>query len=237
MNVPEDVRNAICKASRLTGVAEDLLTAFAFVESGFRRDVIEGGATSKTKVKGLFQITEDTWHRYRKSVGYSLDINEQAYTAALIIRDLHDKYNGNKDLMCIGYNGGEGVSDSLLRLGGINEANIKIAVSRDKGKKGFGPEKVKEILNYPKRLSEALGEHVFPVSATKEASVIKVTTSDKAEEVIKCDPNKTLFENLFTLSNDHIRNVSLDSNYAKSKLVSLILNGLSHLSTHSRVKS
>ena len=101
LNVPYNVQQAIRNASVKTGVPEDLLTAFAYIESGFAQDVIEGKRRSHTQVRGLFQITGSTWKLARKlsnnpnerTLGYSLDINEQAYTAALLIRDLLQKYN------------------------------------------------------------------------------------------------------------------------------------------------
>ena len=63
-------------------------------------DVWEGTvAKSGTNVRGLFQITGDTWRAYRPGTRYSTDPYEQAKTASLIVKDLYNKYNGNLDLL------------------------------------------------------------------------------------------------------------------------------------------
>lgn len=158
MIIPENVRQAIENASKKTGVSESLLQAFAQVESNFQQN-----AKSPTNVRGLFQITGSTWHSVRgKDVKYSTDFNEQALTAALLIKKLLEEFNGDRNLTAIAYNAGSGVANFIKRHGGLSTQSVISAVhnERAKGSAGFGYGKEKEVIQYPQKIAEALGEPI-----------------------------------------------------------------------------
>lgn len=158
--INNDVSEAIRNASAQTGVEERLLRAFAYVESNFGQNTL-----SETGVRGLFQITGDTWRSIRKknsaTLGYSEDYNEQAYTAALLIRDLLKKYDNNRSLAAIGYNAGESVATYVQRHGMSNQAIVNaVQQLRSEGVAGFGAGKEQEVINYPVKIANALNESV-----------------------------------------------------------------------------
>jgi hypothetical protein len=255
INIPENIKSAIKKASSNTGVSEDLLIAFAEIESGFDEDVISGNRNSDTGVQGLFQITRKTWDSIRNPgikpsargyIRYSLDINEQARTAAILIKQFLMKYNGDKQLIAIAYNAGEGVADKIKRLGGVNPANIRSAVQdyRSLNIPGFGPGKIKEVLNYPNKLAKALGDPQMIIASVTTSVVAdmskKVTSTIKQEPIVKYDPNKSLMDNLFSNSSAQINNmpgslISDKIDFKKAPLVARIQSGLAHLRTAPKI--
>lgn len=215
LNVPYNIKQAIKNASARTGVPEDLLTAFAYIESGFAQDVIEGKRRSHTQVRGLFQITGSTWKLARKlsdnqnerTLGYSLDVNEQAYTAALLIKDLLQKYNNDYTLTAIAYNAGEGVASYVKRYGN-NTSTIRraVALQRAKNQKGFGEGKEKEVTEYPIRLLKALGKPVVISENTNYnydvTNSTKTSTSNNFQtNGIEYNAESSFIENVF--SNGH----------------------------------
>jgi len=239
INVPENVKIAIANAAVKTGVPENILTAFAYVESGFRPAVISGEQKSPTKVQGLFQITESTWEDNRHNTPYSLDINEQAYTAGLLIRKLLNQYGNDPELTCIAYNAGPGVANRLKRSG-INRSAVEDAVAyyRNQGAKGFGPGKVDEIMQYPIKLRAALGGNyaVAPSASYNYAAPSSqlsedkdVSASSQGGEQPTVDPEKSFVENLFAGASKEVRSMAEvveKSDIANSKLVNDIRAGM-----------
>lgn len=203
LNVPLEVQNAIREASAKTGVDEKLLTAFAYVESNFGHNTL-----SATKVRGLFQITGRTWESVREkhgaTLGYSESYNEQAYTAALLIKDLLAKYNDDYYLTAIAYNAGEGVADKVKRNGKTKESIVDaVQAQRAKGGKaalGFGYGKEKEVITYPQKIEQALGAPVTIDSSVPIVANFKdqsVSGQNNKEVIVKYDPDKPFVINLF----------------------------------------
>ena len=242
INVPENVKLAIANAAKKTGVPENILTAFAYVESGFSAKVISGEQRSSTKVQGLFQITKDTWKANRPDMSYSLDINEQAYTAGVLIRKLLNQYHNDAELACIAYNAGPGVADRLKRSG-INRPAVEDAVAyyRNKGEKGFGPGKVNEVLTYPIELRAALGgnyavapsvsnTYAPPSSQSSKDKDVAAPSSSDGQPVI--NPEKPFLENLFAGAAKEVRimsEVAAKSDLNDSKLVHAIRAGMAKM--------
>jgi hypothetical protein len=242
LNVPLNAQNAIREASIKTGVDERLLTGFAYIETDFGRNTL-----SKTGVKGLFQITGATWERVRRennaTLGYSEDYNEQAYTAALLIKSLLKKYNDDYYLTAIAYNAGEGVADAVKRHGKTKEAIVAaVQAQRAKGGKaaiGFGYGKEKEVITYPQKLEQALGAPITidasvpPIANFRDQSV----TGSAKEAEYKYDPDKSFIVNLFAANANKIAEGSkiTDASVKNSKLVSRIKAGIAK-QKHNRPK-
>jgi hypothetical protein len=208
ITVPQNIKDAIANAAKAHEVDESLLTGIAYTESKFDPGVINGTQTSKTKVQGLFQITGKTWSELHKSDGaaYSLDVVEQANTAAKLVKQLSLQYNNDVDLITIAYNAGPGVADRL-RGKNIDYANISSAVQYfiDKNEPGFGSDKINEVWRYPQRVKQAMGYPVtistsIPVNPTQSTNNVsgKTVTSGKPQQSQKYNPNYTVAEN-FTL--------------------------------------
>lgn len=211
INVPENVRAAICRAADEFGIDEEVLLAFAWVESGFRPDVIKGETKSHSGVKGLFQITGGTWNDIRPGTAYSLDINEQSRTAAMYIKKLMGRYNNQLDLVCIAYNAGPGVANKIKSGYSVRDAVLHY---RYRGYKGFGKGKVAEVNSYPRKLNKALSaamgvtdaldlsgryqklENPEHVNQPSKPSVIADSTVTL--DGYKFDKNKSIIENVFT---------------------------------------
>lgn len=206
INIPQNIKNIITSAATLTGVDENLLIAIAYVESGgFNPSVINGEQTSKTSVKGLFQITETTWAEIHKKDGatYSLGIFDQALSAAQYIQTLNARYANNLDLVLIAYNAGPEVAN---RLKGkvIDYISVSNAVQHfiDKGMRGFGPNKISEVWNYPQKVKRAMGEQVsinpslsqtfIPNTSTKQVTSYSLASRQQF------DPRYSVMEN-FTI--------------------------------------
>lgn len=220
ITVPQNIKDAISLASRATGVPEDLLTGIAYIESHFKPGVINGTQTSKTQVSGLFQITGATWKAVRKDgAEKSLDINAQAYTAALLLRKLSIQYNNNRDLIAIAYNAGEGVANRLKGKEITYDA-VKQAVAPYIGTKGFGYDKVQEVFQYPRKLAEAMEQPIttgssVPINAINQTNnKDNSVTSTTQTKLQKFNKKFSVIEN-FTLE---------DSGTALAKLNSKILN-------------
>jgi hypothetical protein len=233
LNVPLNAQNAIREASIKTGVDEKLLTGFAYIETDFGRNTL-----SKTGVKGLFQITGATWERVRRknnaTLGYSEDYNEQAYTAALLIKSLLKRYDNDYYLTAIAYNAGEGVADAVKRHGKTKEAIVAaVQAQRAKGGEaaiGFGYGKEKEVITYPQKLEQALGAPITidasvpPIANFRDQSV----TGSAKEAEYKYDPDKPFIANLFGANANKIAESSkiTDASIKDSKLVSRIKAGI-----------
>lgn len=249
MNIPAAVEEAIHQASIKTGVDEKLLQGFAAVETNFGQRTL-----SNTGVRGLFQITGSTWKSVRKqhgaTLGYSEDYYEQAYTAALLIKDLLKKYNNNRDLVAIAYNAGDSVANYVQRYGSSKgrEQAISEAVGnlRRLNTPGFGQGKEKEVFNYPVKLAKAMGEPVTidskikipaPIPAHTENVKVAAKTNDhqavtspqqvKDEQKYKYVRSRPFISNLMGSHNDEIAMLAkIDAKHMKqSKLVKRIIAG------------
>lgn len=192
--ISNEVAQAIKNASEKTGVEENLLRAFASVESDYGRRT-----SSRTGVQGLFQITGDTWKdirtRHNLTVGYSSDFNDQAYTAALEIMDLQNKYK-DRDLVAIAYNAGRGVANQVRDNGRSTQAIINaVEYFRSRGVAGFGPGKEAEVISYPDKIAKALGQS----TAIGGSYAINNTTTNPPiiEADVKYDKEKPFINNLF----------------------------------------
>lgn len=231
--IPLNVQNAIREASTKTGVDEKLLQAFAHVESNFGRNTL-----SQTNVRGLFQITGATWESVRSkhgaTLGYSEDFNQQAYTAALLIKDLLEKYNQDYYLTTIAYNAGEGVADYVKRHGKTKQSIIAaVQAQRAKGgnaAKGFGYGKEKEVIVYPQKIEQALGYPVtidssIPTDSNNRDQSVSGRTK---EDDYKFDPKKPFIVNLFGSNKNKAYDSSriTQDSVNKSDLVARIKKGL-----------
>ena len=233
--IPENVMIAIRNASNITGVDEGLLQGIAYIESGYNPNVI-----SPTKVRGLFQITGKTWKSIRKqhgaTLGYSVDLNEQALTAAWLLKDLSKMYNGNRDLIAIAYNAGPAVANKI-RNKNITRQSVANAVQeqRDKGGSaaaGFGGGKENEVFDYPKKLAKAMGESVTLVAgsgshethSTKESTKV---SDNSLTQPYKYDSSKPFILNLFAATANECSEMSKinQETVNKSKLISSLKAG------------
>ena len=192
MQVPQNISDAIRKASNETGVDYNTLVAFAAIESNFKLS-----ATSQTSVRGLFQITGDTWNRYSNKK-YSTDPYDQAITASAILKDLLGKYK-SLPLVAIAYNAGPGVADQLKGQALTNE-NIQKAVLNKSSywlKHGIDPkQKVKEVTDYPVRLGKALGTPFdLGPSISSTTTSGHVSSEPNIEPPQQYDKEKSFFEN------------------------------------------
>ena len=95
----EPFMNTIQQASQTYGVPEDVLLAVAQTESGFRPN-----ATSPTGVKGLMQVTQDTYNRLGFT-GDRADPTNSINAGAKLLGQLYNQY-GNWDDAFYAYNGG-----------------------------------------------------------------------------------------------------------------------------------
>lgn len=194
IQVPNNILSYINAAASEANVDPKLLASFASIESNFNPN-----AKSGTNVRGLFQITGDTWRRYRPGTRYSTDPYEQAKTASFIIRDLYNKYNGNLDLIGIAYNAGSGVADKLVGKE-INYENVRNATLRY-----FSSSKVDEVWYYPKKLKAAYGGELqvgknIPYSpslgsSNREPAPVSTGDVNITEPV---DPNTPFFQSFDT---------------------------------------
>lgn len=190
--VPGNLQQYINAAASESGIDPKLLAAFASIESNFNPNAVSG-----KNVRGLFQITGDTWRRYNPGTPYSTDPYLQAKTASLIIKDLYNKYNGNLDLIGIAYNAGSGVADKLVGRE-VNYENVRNATL-----KYFKPSKVDEVWYYPKKLKAAFSGEVLigknapytPSSGSSNKNPPPVSTGD-ANVVEPIDGDKPFFEAL-----------------------------------------
>jgi hypothetical protein len=182
INIPANVAIAIHNASVKTGVDEKILLAIAKNESNFAQWGNNKSHKSSTGVEGLFQITHKTWYGIRgKAVPYSTDFNEQAYTEALLIKRLMQKYNNNMYLVTIALDAGEGVSNFIQKWGNAvgNNIAIKKAVEYYKDiEAGFGDGKVKEIIDYPTKFAKSLEAVGGPKNLTASLNNNNNTSSD-----------------------------------------------------------
>lgn len=203
-NVPDWAVNSVVEASKKTGVDPDLLLAFSGAESAFKVD-----AVSPTNVKGWFQITEGTWKTIRgkevdpknpakkRFVPYSVDVNEQALTAAMLISGLMHKYNNDITKVGIAYNAGEDVVDKAIAWGGgdITSESLKRAVQYhiSKGTKGFGPGKVKEVFGYAPKINRNYAKYAG-VSGYKPTSIFPSVDELSASKTPRLGLDASIFD-------------------------------------------
>lgn len=172
LSFTDNVSQAIRQASGEHGVSENIMRAFAHIESGGRT-----GLESHTGVKGLFQITGDTWKRVTGGAAYSTDPLAQSRVAARLISGLMKDYGNNLDLVAVAYNAGPTVANRAKKLiaqgidpdRAIGEATRTAVLDgklfTDKTiKESFGGSRVEaankkaiETVNYRKRFAAALG--------------------------------------------------------------------------------
>jgi soluble lytic murein transglycosylase len=108
LRYPRPFTAAIDKASRLTGVPDDLILAVMRQESLFRTD-----AVSRANARGLMQILPTTaagvarrWHQPVPTSEGLFDPEVAAKLGAANLRELLDRYGGQLDLTLAAYNAG-----------------------------------------------------------------------------------------------------------------------------------
>lgn len=195
-NIDPRIKLAIANASKATGVSERILLGFAEIESNFKVNA----ESKKTKeglggVKGLFQITEGTWHEIWKREGqpgrkYSKTPEDQALAAALYIKWLAPQFQFDKNLIAIAYNAGPAVAKRLIGKELIHE-NIQEAISKFYSSNKVAS-KTKETAQYPINLAKALGE-TFKAGM---ASAAYSPTSTPLDENEPADASKPFFDAL-----------------------------------------
>jgi hypothetical protein len=206
--IDPQIKLAIAKASQATGVSERILLGFAQIESNFNVNA----ESKKTKeglggVKGLFQITEGTWHEIWKREGqpgrrYSKTPEDQALAAALYIKWLAPQFQFDQNLIAIAYNAGPAVAKRLIGKELIHE-NIREAISKFYSSNKVAS-KTEETARYPINLAKALGETFkagmasaaysptsIPLGETK-----KVASSQPVEINEPADASKPFFDAL-----------------------------------------
>ena len=191
-NIPDWAVNSVVEASKQTGVDPDLLLAFSGAESAFKTE-----AVSQTGVRGLFQITGNTWKAIRGKEPYSTDANAQALTAAMLISRLLDKYHGDISKAAIAYNAGEDVVDKAIRWGGgdITSESLKRAVQYhiDKGTGGFGPGKVREVFGYAPKINHNYAKYAG-VSGYKPTGIFPSIDELSASKMPMLGLNASIFD-------------------------------------------
>jgi hypothetical protein len=101
-----DYARLINAAANNNGFDPRILTSVINAESGG-----DPSAVSPTSVRGLAQITGDTWKQYFPGVPYSTDPADQVNAAATILSKYSSDYGGNVALMAAAYNGGPAVAN------------------------------------------------------------------------------------------------------------------------------
>ena len=152
IETPKDIQDILNTAGFKYNVNPAVLKAFAYTESRFRSE-----AVSESNVHGMFQITQNTWKSIT-SEPYSIDNKAQANIAGQLLSKLSKKYNGNMELIAIGYNAGEGIADKLIGKD-INFTNVeKAIVSHDWRRDHIKnvDAKVKETWDYIGKIKSAL---------------------------------------------------------------------------------
>jgi hypothetical protein len=206
-NIPVDIKLAISNASKVTGVSEQILTAFAQIESNFNLDT-----RSKTGVNGLFQITGNTWKDIWRRVGhpnkpYSKKVNEQALAAAYYIKWLAPQFQNDQNLIAIAYNAGPEVARELIGKPLNNETISRAIYKHYKNDAAKG--KAFETSEYPKRLAKALGKEykIGPLSAPADSSIQSEANFTPPQTTEVADPNKPFFQALTQSARDSMNNL------------------------------
>jgi hypothetical protein len=261
MHIDEEVIKAIESASAMVGIDPILLAAIGYQESTLKMELPDASGKGKavrsySKVRGIYQITGNTWTAINGKVAYDTGLYPQTITAAKLVAKLQQIYgrrldSPDLDLVLIGYNGGTGVADRL-RGKPITLQTVDWALDPWKGQDGFGPNKKYEVYNYPIKVKQWYNQisqsHVFNVSG---GSVFNSLNFAKAFENPLAKPpvswndvvnsyqenqeygeDKSFFIRLMLGSTNNVNlisEVSEKTNYSKSKLVINIRTGLANL--------
>lgn len=158
-------------AALQNGVPVDWMTSILNVEN----PNLNPNAKSYTNVRGLSQITEDTWNTVNPGTPYSLDPAAQLNTQAKLLAKYQADYGGDFALAAAAYNGGPKVADiarTLIAQGAPEADAISQAAAQVYGDAST---KQKEINNY---VVKATGQSAASLSTVNKANQVAYLTDD-----------------------------------------------------------